>query len=347
MRKTRGRVWILIVSCLLAGCGYKTSPRPATATIPGDIGLIDAHGYAHRIVLRWNVPPSNTDGSALRDLSGFKLYRFDQAAGEECDNCEEKKSLYANVDFQNPANAVISKGEVTYTDKDVSPGNVYSYWVSSYNLRGREGRLSQVVAVPYSEPPPDPEHLSASAGARGIALEWDAPARADGIRGYRVYRGTTDKSEDMKSVGGTSSGETSFVDREAEKDIPYFYHVRSFKMEKGISLESSPSSTVKAVLPAVQFHPPENVNTASTPKGIRIVWDPVKIDKEETRYNVYRSEAGKMFEKINSEELAQPSYLDSKVLRGKTYRYAVTAFPKGKPEYESRRSGSEAVKFVR
>jgi len=122
--------------------------------------------------------------------------------------------------------------------------------------------------------------------------------------------------------------------------------VRSFKMDKGISLESAPSSTVKALLPAVQFQPPENVHAASTRRGIRLAWYPVKIEKEETRYNVYRSEAGKMFEKINTQPLVNPSYLDSKLVRGKKYGYAVTAFPNGKPEYESRRAGSETVTFV-
>ncbi|MBI4964869.1 MAG: hypothetical protein HY913_16460 [Desulfomonile tiedjei] len=346
MRKARAGVWVVIVSCFLVGCGYKTSPRPATASIPGDIGLVDAQAYADRIVLKWSVPPSNVDGSALRDLSGFKIYRFAQPLGEECDNCEEKKSLHANVDFQNPSNAVISAGEVTYADKDVSPGNVYSYWLSPYNLRAREGRVSQIVTVDYGEPPPAPEQLRAGPEPKGIMLEWDVPARAEGISGYRVYRGATDDPEEMKYIGGAQSRDTSFLDREAEKEKRYFYQVRSFKMNRGISLESSPSSTVKALMPAVQFQPPENVNRTATRRGISLYWDPVKIEKEETRYNVYRSETGKMFEKINAQPLVNPKYFDSKVLRGRTYRYGVTAFPKDKPEYESKRAGSEEVKFI-
>jgi fibronectin type 3 domain-containing protein len=309
--------------------------------------LIDVHAYAGRIALKWNVPPSNVDGSALQDLSGFKIYRFAQPAGEECDNCEEKKSLHANVDFQNPSNAVIGKGEVAYTDTDVSPGNVYSYWLSAYNLKGREGRPSQVVTVGFSEPPPAPEHLRAGPEGKGIGLEWDAPERMEGISGYRIYRGTTDKPDEMKLIGGaTRSGETSFLDREVEKEKAYYYRVRSFKMDKGISLESAPSSTVKAVLPPVQFQPPENLHAVSTRRGISIWWDPVKIEKEETRYNIYRSETGKVFEKISAQPLVDPRHLDSKVLRGRSYRYAVTAFPNGKPDYESRRTGSALVKFT-
>lgn len=347
MRKARAGLCILIVSCFIAGCGYKTTPRPATATVPGEVGLIDVRAYADRVVLKWSVPPSNADGSALQDLSGFKVYRFTQAVGEECDNCEERKTLHANVDFQNPSSAVISKGEVAYTDKDVSPGQVYSYWVSAYNLRGREGRLSQVVQVGFGEPPAPPEHLRARVEANGIVVDWDVPAQEEGISGYRIYRGTTDNIDEMKLKGGARAGETSFLDKDVEKDKPYFYQVRSFKMQRGISQESRPSSTVKAVLPAVQLQPPENVRAVAARGGIRIGWEPVKIEKEETRYNIYRSEGQKVSEKINEQPLVNPSYFDSTVRKGRKYRYAVTVFPNGKPEYESRRSASEDITYRR
>jgi hypothetical protein len=116
-------------------------------------------------------------------------------------------------------------------------------------------------------------------------------------------------------------------------------------MNRGVSLESEPSPLVKVFVPSVQWKPPESVNTASTPRGIRIWWDPVKIPNEETRYNIYRQEAEKMFVKINPEPLRDPSFDDRNVRKGVTYRYAVTSFPEGKPTAESRRAGSEAVRF--
>ena len=43
------------------------------------------------------------------------------------------------MDTEKPTNAVVKGREITYSDKDVSPGNVYAYAVSTYNLKGREG----------------------------------------------------------------------------------------------------------------------------------------------------------------------------------------------------------------
>jgi hypothetical protein len=343
----RGLSWILIVSSLLTGCGYKTSPRPATATIPGEVGLVEALGYPDKVILKWQVPLSNTDGSLLTDISGFKLYRTAQKIGEECENCEEKKSVYANVDFQNPTNAVIEKGEVVYTDKAVVPGNVYSYSVSAYNLKGREGRPSQVVNVVFDKTPPAPEGLRADVEPGGITLEWTMPPHAAGIKNYRIYRGTTDKPNEMKVIGGTKWDETSFVDKEVEKEKTYYYIVRSLKINRGVSLESEPSPLVKVFVPAVQCKPPESVHVESYGNAIRVWWDEVKIPNAETRYNIFRSEAGKLYVKINSEPLKDTSFNDSNVRNGLTYRYAVTAFPEGRPAEESRRTPSEEVKFNR
>jgi fibronectin type 3 domain-containing protein len=334
------------VSSFLIGCGYKTSPRPATATVPGEVGLVEAQGYPDKVTLKWHVPLSNADGSLLTDTSGFKVYRTAQKVGEECENCDEKKTIYANVDFQNPINAVIDKGEVLYTDKAVTPGNVYSYSVSTYNLKGREGRSSQDLTVVFDEVPGAPQGLRADVDIGGISLEWTTPARAAGVGGYRVYRGSTDKTEEMKLIGGTKRDETSFVDKDVEKEKTYYYIVRSLKMNRGVSLESEPSPLVKVFVPSVQWKPPENVTTGPpTRDGITVAWDPVKIPNEETRYNIYRSEAGKMFEKINPEPLRNSKFDDRNVRKGITYRYAVTSFPEGKPAAESRRAASEAVRF--
>lgn len=341
----RGLSWILIVSSFITGCGYKTSPRPATATVPGEVGLVEAQGYPDRVTLRWHVPLSNTDGSLLNDISGFKVYRTAQKVGEECENCEEKKIMYANVDFQNPTNAVIDKGEVTYTDKAVSPGNVYSYSVSAYNLKGREGRPSQDVTVVFDQIPSAPEGLRADVETGGITLEWTTPPSAAGIKNYRIYRGMTDKPDDMKVIGGTKWDETSYVDKDVEKEKTYYYVVRSLKMNRGVSLESEPSPLVKVLVPSVQWEPPESVNIMSTRGGMKICWDPVKIPNEETRYNIYRSEAGKMFEMINREPLRDLCFVDRNVRKGVTYRYGVRSFPEGRQTEKSRQTVSEAKEF--
>jgi fibronectin type 3 domain-containing protein len=346
LRRASAGIGILVVSCLFVGCGYKTNPRPASATIPGDVGLVDARVYPDRIALRWDVPMSNVDGSLLKNLSGFRVYRTTHEIGEDCEKCDEAKEFYANVDYQYPTGAVIREGEVEYSDQKVEPGNIYYYSISPYNLKGREGPVSQKVEVVFDESPPAPTGLTANQGSEGIVLRWTSPPRLAGIRSYRVYRASGADPKNMQPVGGTKWAETYFTDKDVEKEKTYYYEVRSLKMTKGISLESLPSETASAVMLASVWEPPESVNTAATSDGIRIYWQPVEIENEQTRYNVYRSEAGKLFEKINSVPLSNPWFVDRDVRKGKQYRYAVTAFPEGKEADESRKSASEALKYI-
>ncbi|MBM3299623.1 MAG: hypothetical protein FJY85_06695, partial [Deltaproteobacteria bacterium] len=187
--------------------------------------------------------------------------------------------------------------------------------------------------------------LYATVEPKGVRLEWSPPGRLRGLRSYSIYRGDTDAPQDMQAVGRTKWAETYFVDEKVERDKTYFYSVRSIKMNRGISLESEPSESVKVFVPLVAVSPPENVSVMVVRGGIRVDWDPVNIESREPEYNVYQSEGGGMFEKINREPIASQQFIDRNVKRGKTYRYAVTAFPKGKSDQESSRSGSEAVTY--
>lgn len=347
MRITGVSIWLLFFSCVLVGCGYKTNPRPATATVPAEIGLVHAHAYPDRIVLRWDVPTRNVDGSSLKDISGFKVYKIAEKIGEECIDCPEQKAMPINIDFERPINAVIAGGEVVFTDSDVRLGNMYTYSVTVYNLKGKESRPSDDVVVSFDEPPPAPEDLRASIEEKGVRLDWTAPGRPAGLRSYNVYRGTVPDVAKMKSVGRTKWAEAYFLDETVEPTQTYYYAVRSIKMNRGIPFESQPSSVVEVRVPSRRVKPPENVTVAPSRTGIRVLWDPVTVENAETQYNVYRSESNGIFVKLNAEPLAGHGFVDKTVRRGYTYRYAVTSFPKGAPEEESSRSASEAMKYNR
>ncbi len=281
----------------------------------------------------------------MKDVSGFKVYRSERRVGEECENCQEDRKLYANVDFEKATNAVVQGREITYTDKVVSPGNVYVYSVSTYNLKGREGAQSPEVTVPLDDFPPPPEGLKAHFENDGVVLDWNVPPRPAGIRSYRVYRGESDSLEDMRHIGGTKWAETSFKDKDAEQDKVYYYRVRSLKMNRGIPYESRPSEPLRIRVASAHAQSPENVHVASGRDGIRVYWDPVKLSSGEAQYNVYRSESGTMFLKANIEPLTNSWFIDKAVKSGRIYRYAVTCFPATKPDEESSRTASEALEF--
>ncbi len=256
MPKTGAAMLILTLCLVTAGCGYKTNPRPASATIPAEVGLVSAAAYPDKIVLTWDVPTKNVDGSPVKDLSGFKVYRSTGPIGEECQDCDATQAMHANVDVLTPVSATVRNGEVVYTDKEVTAGRVYHYSVAAYNLKGREGSKSQMVSIIFDEPPPAPRGLTATSSERGVVLRWEAPAKPAGIRSYRIYRRSPDDPKEMKRVGNTRWAETYFVDRDLEHGKTYVYEVRSLKMNQGIPLESSPSSPAQGTKLKSETTPP-------------------------------------------------------------------------------------------
>lgn len=333
-----------LVAFSLVSCGYKTNPRPAVARIPAEIRTVNADVFPDEIRLKWSVPASNTDRSPLLDLSGFKLYRGSRGLDEDCEDCQDKRELYANIDFQAPTNATITDNEVVFQDKDVSPGKIYSYTVSAYNLRGRESSTGNALEVFFDDPPPAPTNLIAKPEEGHIRLEWKIPEE-EKIDRYQILRGTEKELSKMKEIGSASRREPWFVDKDLEKSRKYFYVVRSVKSSKGTLLKSAPSVEAEAVAPVLYWGAPENVNVAMTSQGVRVYWNPVKIENDETFYNVYRSESGGVFQKVNTEPLKTPWILDNKAVKGRVYRYAVTAFAKNRPDEESARAASEALRY--
>ena len=344
MNKLVIAILFAVVTISVFSCGYKTSPRPAVARIPAEIRIINADVFPDEIVLKWAVPSLNTDGSSLTDLSGFKVYRGSRDLDEDCVDCRDKRELFSNIDFQAPSNATIRDNEVIFQDRDVSPGKIYSYDVSAYNLRGRESPIGNALEVFFDAPPPAPTNLTAKPEEGHIRLEWKIPEE-EKIDRYQILRGTEKDVSKMKEIGSASRREPWFVDKDVTKNTKYFYVVRSVKSTRGTILKSVPSVESEAVAPSLYWGAPENVNVAMTREGVRVYWNPVKIENEDTFYNVYRSESGEVFQKVNPEPLKTPWLLDTKAIKGRVYRYAVTAFAKNRPGEESARTASEALRY--
>ena len=309
---------------------------------------MDCSAYPDRILLKWEVPHSNTDGTDLKDLSGFKVYRSNHKIGEDCPDCKKQREVYANVDIDEPANAAIVGSEVIYIDKKVTTGDVYAYRVAPYNLKGREGPASTEVEVEFQEAPQPPRGLDAESDSGRVVLRWVPSADSANIRAFRIYRGTENRPEAFEVIGLARAEENHYEDRNVEKDKTYFYQVRSLMLIKGIALESAPSRIAVAVIKPVHLKAPVGVNASLDvkAKGIAIFWQPVKAKNVKVRYNVYRSIHGRQESKLVKSALDEPKFVDKGLTMGQSYSYSVTAFPEGREKEESDKSApTKPVRF--
>jgi Fibronectin type III domain len=113
-------LWIAIAS-LISGCD-DPGPSSATSSGPSSVG-----SESRAATLSWDAPTSNTNGTALTDLSGYRIYYG-----------SSPRDLSQTVQISNV-------GLQTYVIDNLQPGTWY-FAVMAVASGGGESTLSDVVA---------------------------------------------------------------------------------------------------------------------------------------------------------------------------------------------------------
>jgi len=184
----------------VVGEGVLSAEANATPmTVPGPpVGVVAMSTYFTAIV-EW-LAPVDTGGSPV---TNYSVYRGTSPGGE---------SLLATV------------GNIlSYTDANVTNGQLYYYVVSATNVAG-EGPKSMEVRVTVPDHPSAPLNLLAAGWTLEIDLTWDPPASDGGctITNYSIYRGFWSGGETLLTTIGVS---TTFRDTGLTNGVTYYYRV--------------------------------------------------------------------------------------------------------------------------
>ena len=153
--------------------------------------LVASPAIAGEAVLSWDPPTTNTDGSWLTDLGGYRLY-YGTASGN-----------YGSV---------IDAGNViTHTVTELS-GGTYYFAVTAYDTSGNESGFSNEVSKTFTSVTiPAPNALQAVGSGGTITLSWDKPDFTD-IAGYQISRGASPGSYNaFYDVGAAQASSASCV----------------------------------------------------------------------------------------------------------------------------------------
>ena len=188
------------------------------------------------IVISWDAPATNIDGSTPVNLLGYNVYRLNTGKPEA-----EPKPL--------------NKEPITAThfeDKTFKFGDKYRYVVRSVSL-GTEARPvesfdSDALSVePLDKyPPAAPDLAQPNALPGRIALFWGANSEPD-IAGYLLYR-TTDPNAPKPWTLLTPEvyAKTTFQDTNVETGKTYYYYVQAVDTAGN---KSDPSKVVSEIVP--------------------------------------------------------------------------------------------------
>jgi hypothetical protein len=181
----RGRILLYLLlfqALVIVACGKKSLPVPPGVGIPARATDLTSWGKDEGIVLSWKVPTQNIDGSRLEDLIGFVVFRRERPLPfSPCTECPDKFEPVAEIDVEYPRGAEIRDGKVLWRDRDLKPGNEYTYFVVAYNAE----KVPSVESVPlrriWGVSPAAPREVRVESLDRALRLSWQIiPRLVDG-----------------------------------------------------------------------------------------------------------------------------------------------------------------------
>jgi hypothetical protein len=122
---------------LFSACGKKGDPRAPELATPKVIENLRASSVPDGVALTWRRPTEYVDGSELKDLTAFVIYR--KEISPACPECPVPYRPLTTVDVEDQQRFVKQK-EYRYVDEETQPNMTYRYRVSS---ELRDGSLSE------------------------------------------------------------------------------------------------------------------------------------------------------------------------------------------------------------
>ena len=307
-------------------------------------------------MVSWNAPGTRLDGSRLRTIALYRLYRR-----EESDAGPPKSAMLssgrvvgydevATIRPEAPAPATVQGGSVTWVDRRaLATGRRYVYVVTAEDELGRTSGPSERLIVPFVAAPPAPGGLTAAPGDRSVRLSWQAPdpaaaaGAATGEIRYLVLRGVGTAGALAPITAQPVSG-TTFTDTGVDNDVDYRYAVRSVRVEAAVTATGEASTPI-TVAPVDTTPPgaPTGLVAVPTSGAVRLAWNP-SPETDVATYAVYRAGETGDFMRIATAVPPGTVYVDRDVRAGSTYRYAVTAIDRARKANESARSNVVSVR---
>ena len=240
--------------------------------------LIGAEAGAKGITVSWNAVPGATQ---------YRVYRKTGSGGW---------------------NGLVGLTGTSYLDTNVTGGTSYTYTVKAWN--GTVWSDFDAKGVTATAVYGAPVLKSASAGANGITVTWNA---VPGATQYRVYRKTGSGSWNGRAdVTGTS-----YTDTNVTGGTSYTYTVKAWN---GSVWSDFDSKGVTATAQAA-FGAPVLKSASAGANGITVTWGAVS---GASKYRVYRKTGSGSWTGLT--DVTGTSYTDTNVVGGTAYTYTVRAW---------------------
>jgi len=138
----------LMLASLATACGKKGDPRAPELAVPRTISNLTARSGPAGIALTWSRPTEYVDGTELKDLASFVIFR--KEISPACPDCPVPYRQLTTVNVEDQEKFVKQK-QYRYNDQEVRPRAIYRYRVSSQLFDGTLSAPSNEIEVVRSE----------------------------------------------------------------------------------------------------------------------------------------------------------------------------------------------------
>lgn len=239
----------LLLCCLLGatGCGVKGSLQPKGKPEPGPAQELTLRQQGDSLLLRWDLPTRNQDGTPLGDLAGFRVNLYSYEPGQYCPECRDQRTI-AFIAIDNPAPAEIVDGTVYFRTTDFRFGQGVRYRIIPVSRSGRTGPAVEQIRV-VRMPPPAPVSIETEQLDRGIKLFWrlhESTLDSGELLGVNIYRGEAERALSRTPLNQQPLKGNNYDDFGLTNGTTYRYGLRTVVRVADTVIESALSEIVTA-----------------------------------------------------------------------------------------------------
>ena len=241
---------VLLLVITLAGCGNVGPVQPLQKTLPEAVSNVTLQQKGTALLLSWDIPTHNQDGSELNNLDGFAIYKSDYDLAKGCPECRPPKNLLRKVDLSYYRSGNRSSDSIYLWDSVVEEETGYRYKIVPYTSDGRDGNITLVHRPCFTAPYP-PTNLGGIGLDRQARLSWQAAEETrQGVQllGYNIYRRSGSNYFNPNPLNDKPLTTLCYDDLNVENNTNYSYALRTVITIGERQLES-PLCTEAQVLP--------------------------------------------------------------------------------------------------
>jgi hypothetical protein len=232
----------IIISSLLmlTACGVKGDLQPKGKPEPQPATNLNVRQQGDSVLLNWDKPTRNQDGSELTDLAGFRIGLYSYAPENYCPECKDQNIL-ATVDVETPHPARVFGRTYYFRSTAIRTGRGFRYQIVPYTESGKNAPPAG-VRLTVNPAPAAPVKIRAEALDRGVKLYWTLPGETQTVGevlGVNIYRGDSGEGLAPEPINLQPVKGNNYDDFGLANDTTYQYGIRSVVKANETFIESA------------------------------------------------------------------------------------------------------------